>query len=228
MLVCIFGGSEGHRSEILHGDVDMSGQFLLSCGMDHTIKIWKLDDTRLIQSIAKSRKYIHHENELVFDTFLQHFPDFSSNKIHGNYIDCGRWFGRLVFSKSCEGYLVLWKPGSLNSPLTPQFKIGQDVKPSVLHQFELDDCDIWYVRFDVDVRRGLLALGNRLGHIYIWNLGDKRVSEGNSIFDLRPQEYVINNKNGLPVTVRQTRFTNEARILLCACDGGVIARFDRV
>nr|AFD29604.1 EED-1 [Schmidtea mediterranea] len=227
VLVCIFGGSEGHRSEILHGDVDMAGRFLLSCGMDHTIKIWKLDDSRLMNSIAKSRKYLHHENEMVFDTFLQHFPDFSSNKIHGNYIDCGRWFGGLVFSKSCEGYLVLWKPGSLNSSLLPTFKIGQDVKPSILHQFELDDCDIWYVRFDIDVKRGLLALGNRLGHIYVWNLRDRKITEGNSIFDLKPQKFMINSKNGLPVTIRQTRFTDDAKILLCACDGGLIARFDR-
>ncbi len=48
-----------------------------------------------------------------FPTMLQHFPEFSSRDAHGNYVDCARWLGRLVVSKSCENRVLIWKPGGL-------------------------------------------------------------------------------------------------------------------
>lgn len=54
VTVCIFGGAEGHRSEVLHGDLSLTGDLLLSAGMDHTVKIWRLDTPELDRTIKKS------------------------------------------------------------------------------------------------------------------------------------------------------------------------------
>nr|CAH8866884.1 unnamed protein product [Trichobilharzia regenti] len=115
VLICVFGGSEGHRAEVLHGDVSLSGNLLLSAGMDHYIKIWRLNTPELANSIRESFNYRLHTNTRLFPVLVQQFPEFSSRDVHGDYVDCARWFGSLVISKSCENCVMVWKPGELDS-----------------------------------------------------------------------------------------------------------------
>lgn len=128
-----------------------------------------------------------------FRTLLQHFPDFSTRDAHGNYVDCARWFGSLVISKSCENAVVVWMPGDIESATAPASLDLHDLLPprlvaignssgrgsgargrqmtgvplethcSLLHQLRLPDCDLWYVRFDLHLQQRLLALGTGVG-----------------------------------------------------------------
>lgn len=64
VIVCIFGGVEGHRAEVLHGDISLTGDFLLTASMDHTIKIWRLDIPEMRAAIRASfeytdKRYVH-------------------------------------------------------------------------------------------------------------------------------------------------------------------------
>ncbi|VDD84447.1 unnamed protein product [Mesocestoides corti] len=183
-------------------------------------------------------------NELKpYPTLLQHFPEFSSRDAHGNYVDCARWFGSLVISKSCENAVVVWKPGPLDAGLTlpPRLTaidkrargdmtgVPQETRCSVLHQLRLPDCQLWYIRFDLDLAHRLLALGTGVGlpRIFLWDL-----SQLESAFNLTPKILQV-SATGLGGVnnfgaIRQTRFANDGRTLIAVGDGGLVVRFDKV
>ncbi|EUB58911.1 Polycomb protein EED [Echinococcus granulosus] len=257
VMVCIFGGVEGHRAEVLHGDISLTGDFLLTASMDHTIKIWRLDIPEMRNAVRASFEYT--DKRKPFHTLLQHFPDFSTRDAHGNYVDCARWFGSLVISKSCENAVVVWMPGDIESATSPASLDLHDLLPprlvaidnssgrgsgararqmtgvplethcSLLHQLRLPDCDLWYVRFDLHLQQRLLALGTGVGlpRIFLWDLSDL-----GSTLSLVPKVLHITatgagNLNNFGA-IRQTRFTGDGRILVAVGDNGLVVRFDRV
>ena len=64
-----------------------------------------------------------------------------------------------VLSKFSNLFLVCWKPGHLKNP---EIKSGE-TKVSIIHKLDYKDCEIWFVRFSMDARQKILALGNQLG-----------------------------------------------------------------
>lgn len=77
---------------------------------------------------------------------------FILSDIHRNYVDCVRWLGDFVLSKSCENSIVCWKPGRLGSS-SYSASSGNNNKSSavtIIHQFDCRECDIWFMRFSLD------------------------------------------------------------------------------
>ncbi|CAL8088426.1 unnamed protein product [Calicophoron daubneyi] len=272
VLVCVFGGAEGHRAEVLHGDLSLTGDLLLTAGMDHSVKIWRLNTPELANAVIDSFNYRARSNPKPFPTLVQHFPEFSCRDVHGNYVDCARWFGALVISKSCENSVTMWKPGGLeeNAPLpsslplsgnpgTATTEVGglrlpsrlQPIDPSangdfsghampgvptehkmsIIHQLRAPDCNLWYIRFDLDLDNQVLALGTGTGlsRIYLWDLKYPESALNLPAQVLHVPTVAGMGAGGVPLShsaIRQTRFANDGKTLVCVGDNGLIVRFD--
>lgn len=146
-----------------------------------------------------------------FQTVTHHFPDFTTRDIHKNYIDCVRWLGDLVISKSCENCAVLWKPGLIDEDINGVTRTNKNV--SILYTFEFKECDIWYVRFALDYTQRVLAVGTATGKLYVWNL------DSNSPNDIK-QTVLSNNKSKR--TIRCTALSANGKYLLATNDEGII------
>jgi len=170
--VAIFGGVEGHRDEVLSADFHLRGHKIISCGMDHSLKIWSLDKENIQKAIHESYSYNGSKTNTPFSTVKDHFPCFTTRDIHRNYVDCVRWFGNFVLSKSCENAIVCWKPGKLEHENDIQLhkQYATDSSSTLIHKFEYKECDIWFMRFSMDAEQKIMALGNQNGRVNVWDV----------------------------------------------------------
>lgn len=212
--IAIFGGVEGHRDEVLSADFDQAGERIMSCGMDHSLKLWNFNTESIRNAIALSYTHTANKSKRPFPTELCHFPDFSTRDIHRNYVDCCRWFGNFVLSKSCENTIVCWKPGDLR---TNDIKVGES-KVTILHKLDYKDCEIWFVRFSMDAKQTMLALGNQVGKTYLWDL---------DVDDPAHIRYSVLAHPKCTSAIRQTSLSRFGNVLICVCDDGTIWRWDR-
>ncbi|XP_064404709.1 polycomb protein EED-like [Halichondria panicea] len=208
VCIAVLGGAEGHRDEVLGADFSFHGDKILSCGMDHALKVWEMNDDKLSKAIKDSFEY-QRSLKKSFPTVSIHFPSFSTRDVHRNYVDCVRWFGFLALSKSCEDCVVLWKPPEKEADIQ---------KPTVLHRLEINHCDIWFIRFAVDYRQKLLALGTTNGKIALWDLTVDEPSKMRS--------HTLSHHRCTSV-IRQVCFNKDASVLVAVCDNGTVWRWDK-
>lgn len=215
-LVCIFGGVEGHRDEVLSCDFNVEGSRIVSCGMDHSLKIWRLDESIIKLVIEASEYYDSMTCKKPFPTIHVHYPYFTTRDIHRNYVDCVKWYGDFLLSKSCENHLVCWKPGFVESDID-SLKLLEKTNVTILSRLQYQHCEIWYMRFAMDMKQKYLALGNQYGKVFLWDL-DKIDSSKVKCIPLVNVRCVS--------SIRQTAFSREGNILICVCDDATIWRWD--
>lgn len=223
VCIAILGGVDGHRDEVLSGDIDIEGKFIISCGMDHSVKIWRLDKPLIRDAIQTSYKHCSTSKiDKPFPTVAQHYPDFSTRDVHSNYVDCVRWWGRFILSKSCDNRIVCWKPGRLADldigARTTEGSTTATSVVSVLHEFEYRECDIWFMRFSTDYMQKVLALGNQNGKVFVWDIDDDDPTQAKCVV-------LCHGKCISPI--RQTTFSRDGNTLICVCDDATIWRWDR-
>jgi len=210
--IIILGGVEGHRDEVLSADFDMAGKKIVSCGMDHSLKIWDFHSDKIRDAIKLSYEIGVNGCKTGFPTVLSHFPEFSTRDIHRNYVDCCRWFGDIVFSKSCENSIVCWKPGQLDD----RSDKNDESSSTIIHKLQLKECDIWFIRFSMDGDGKSLALGNRTGKVFVWDLDVEDPADIRCSVLAHPK---------CTSTVRQTSMSKDGSVLISVCDDGTLWRW---
>ncbi|XP_041354979.1 polycomb protein EED-like [Gigantopelta aegis] len=215
VCVMILGGVDGHRDEVLSADFNIDGSRIVSCGMDHSLKMWKINTDMFRKAVVDSYTYNPTKNNDPFPTVSNHFPDFSTRDIHRNYVDCVRWLGKFVLSKSCENCIACWKPGTMDQ----DEKSSTDNTVTILHRFDYRECEIWYMRFCLDFAQKIMALGNQVGRIFVWDL---------DVDDPTQSRFTKLSHNKCTTPIRQTALSKDGNILLAVCDDSTIWRWDRI
>lgn len=213
ICVAIFGGVSGHRDEVLAIDFDVQGRHIVSGGMDHNLKVWKFDTEEVQAAIESSATYFDVKRVRSFPTLHIHFADFTTRSIHRNYVDSVKWFGDTFLSKSCENSVIWWKLGNLNEPGLNL----NSTNATQIHTFDVDDCELWFVRMDLDMSQRYLAVGNSIGKIFVFDLDSESPHINPSIMS--------HYKGTKPI--RQIAFSRDSSIFIASCDDGKIWRWDK-
>lgn len=256
-LVLICAGDGGHRSEVLsidwHLDAESNGKFA-SCGMDNAIKIWSLEKYSALMdesetyglerevvvidsdSDSDSGEQAGHprapkrpKHNTLFPTRFVNRPIFSTTKVHQNYVDCVRWFGNLLLTKSVHSKIVLWRPDESG----PTKRAG-DV--CILQEYCFEQCNLWFIRFSLDPGLTRLCVGNRMGTLYLWSVpgvrAESSADDSSDDPDVVPLRFLPSYtklkaaQNKFPI--RQTALSTDGRTVLGCSEDGTIWRFDDV
>lgn len=122
VCIIICGHGHGHQNGILSLSWHSNGRYLISGGHDHRICIWTIpdlakDSTFWDEISPEKRKRSSNEVKIIY------YPHFTSTAMHSNFVDCVRFYGDAVLSKSAqENKIVLWRINGFDSRLPPPSK----------------------------------------------------------------------------------------------------------
>ncbi|KAL5230736.1 hypothetical protein ABZP36_029512 [Zizania latifolia] len=206
IFILCFAGNEGHRNEVLSVDFHPSDIYrFASCGMDNTVRIWSMKE--FWPYIEKS--YSWTDNPSKFPTKYVQFPVMVA-AVHSNYVDCTRWLGDFILSKSVENEILLWEP------IIKEESPGES-RVDVLQKYPVADCNIWFIKFSCDFHFNQLAIGNREGKVYVWEV------------QASPPVLITRLSNPqLKSPIRQTAVSFDGSTILAGSDDGNIWRWDEV
>lgn len=231
--IAILAGHNGHRDSVLSASFSQDNKFIVSGGMDTSVKLWNLDPVNdaIAASFHAKPRSLHSDDggisvenngnkrrRQAFQPLLIQTPYFSTKKVHNDYVDCVSFVGDLILSRCCAtNNIVLWKPQFSSSSSSPPtlakdgHKARMEDKVLVLREFSLKHCEIWFVRFDVCLKNLFLAFGNTRGELKIWQITTKG-------------EYILSPP--CSAAVRVVSFSPDGNYLVAACDDATLYKWD--
>ncbi len=225
-MVMVFAGDRGHREDVLSVDVRPDGALIASGGLDTTVRLWPLgcsgevkkaviksDDPGLIvTSVGKDG------SSKNFPTGTWQFPCFATDHVHTDYVDCVRFCGGAILSKSTGNVILLWEPIMGKDGFQGRCGVNSDDGIVPIREFVLSNCDIWFVKFGIDRTHNWLSVGNKAGVIKVWDITagtSSDSSESGKSTSLHRLTHPDINK-----TVRMVAFSPTGSHISVVCENG--------
>ena len=228
ICVAIFAGDQGHRDQVLSVDVNLRGDSLVSASMDNCIKVWPLDSPAMQSAVAESFTPPPETAVVPFKTRFAHFPAFSTRKVHSDYVDCVRWVGDLLISKSTDNKLVLWRPC-----------VGREKHDViVLREYCMRGAEVcWFVRFGLTRTLHQVVCGNSTGRVFVWDIDydgalpadrdTKPLNEMVPVTQMKENSHAMLSHAQCNSTVRFATFSPDGNSIIVCCEDGSLWRWDR-
>ncbi|PWA50203.1 fertilization-independent endosperm [Artemisia annua] len=148
-----------------------------------------------------------------FPTKYVQFPILLAS-IHTNYVNCNRWLGDFMLSKSIDNEFILWEPKMKeHSP-------GEGTV-DIIQKYPVPESDIGFIKLSCDFHCNAAAIvcgtGNKEGKIFVWEL---QTSPPTLIARL---SHVLSKS-----PIRQTAMSFDGSTILSCCEDGTIWRWDIV
>lgn len=224
--IAILGGYEGHKDQVLSLDWSLDSKYIVSCSMDHSIRLWYLGTDKLQERIRDSmtlKGQVNFRKELADDcqsgrTIQIHYPIAINTDLHNDYVDCVRFLGHYVISKGSDMSVVIFRFGSFGEEfykIRPKLQV--DTSALQLARLDLPDSDIWFIKFDIDPLNRWIVSGNKMGQLCMWDLTDG-LPMGNMTVATKIAECCI----------RQICFGANGRIIVAVADDYSVTRLERI
>ena len=142
-----------HIQGVLFIDIHQSQAVFVSGGKDSAIKFWSLLPVQ--PSIEFARVWTNSQ----FNSLEILKPSFSEHKLLQGYIDCVKFYGNLVISKSQTGEIVVWKTTGENHDVITVVKV---LRTSCLGEIN--------IKFALCKRKRILVIGNNIGECFFYKL----------------------------------------------------------
>ncbi|CAI7871191.1 unnamed protein product [Closterium sp. NIES-53] len=213
VCVAIMGGTDGHRNEVLSADFHPGDQAIIaSCGMDSSIRVWSLQECWHV--VNQSNTWADVPSK--FPTKILQYPLYVVCDVHTNYIDCLRWYGDFVLSKSVDNEVILWR--WCHKPATePGSTHPAEGTLDILQRYPVPDCGFWFIKFDLDYMASIMAIGNCVGKVYVYDLQSSP-----------PILLSTLSRKDCKTQIRQTAVSHDGRIIMSCDDDGWLWRWDLV
>eukprot|EP01039_Chlorochromonas_danica_P002752 gene2752-3005_t len=157
--VAIFAGDRGHKDMVLTMDVHLCGNCFVSGGADTRLLVWNLKDPALLEAARRAEKWDEVAQGRTFPPYMEQAPLFSTERVHSGYVDSVKWMGDCVLSKSTNQRMVLWTPDAY------RYKTA----PLILRDYLVHYDNVWFLRSDVFIPLGLVAVGTPRGKVAIYS-----------------------------------------------------------
>jgi polycomb protein EED len=233
VCVALFTGDAAHRGEVLSIDFHLDGHRFASGGMDNAIKVWSLQQCQAAvdkaDALAQQLIDADADDQLPaigaqamgkFRSAVVQMPWYSTCRIHRNYVDCVRWHGDLLLTKSTHSKVVVWKPAPSRDGLSSKAASkSQGLDGAlVLGEYHYNKSDIWFLRFGVDPSCNFLVVGNMLGHLLVYDLNGVPTPNGRETLKLHHSQ--------CNAIVRQTAVSYDSKTILAVTEDGSLWRWD--
>ncbi|KAG2271200.1 hypothetical protein Bca52824_065755 [Brassica carinata] len=138
--------------------------FVVAGGLNGIIRVINVNDKMVykrFEHMSIDLAFTWKDVPSKFPIKLVELPVFTAS-CRTTILNCNRWFGDYILSKSTANEILLWQPQIKDNSL------GEDAL-NILLSYPINHCNHWSIKFSCDLSMNYVSIGNEKGNVYVWD-----------------------------------------------------------